>query len=116
MDSNTTAISATSSSAISAAVASGTGSSAVSVAAANAAAASSKQSKAPPPPAPPPPQQTQLTRDPRSLQFQVEGNRVITTIVDENNNTVVVQIPDADMIQLAKSIDRMKGFLVQEKA
>ena len=63
-----------------------------------------------------PPKQEQLQRDPRSLQFQVDGNRVITTIVDENNNTVVVQIPDADMIRIAKAIDRMQGFLVQEKA
>lgn len=117
MDSNTTAISATSAStsAISVAAASAAGSSAVSVAAANAAAASRKPAVAAPPPAPPK-QEKQLQRDPRSLQFQVDGNRVISTIVDENNRTVVVQIPDADMIQLAKSIDRMQGFLVQEKA
>ena len=55
-------------------------------------------------------------RDPRSLQYQVDGHRVITTIVDENNKTVVVQIPDAEMIRIAKSIDRMQGFLVEEKA
>jgi flagellar protein FlaG len=59
---------------------------------------------------------TEPQRDPRSLQFQVQDNRVVTTIIDQNNKTVVVQIPDAEMIQLAKSIDRMQGFLVQEKA
>ena len=57
-----------------------------------------------------------LQRDPRSLQFQVDGDRVITTIVDKNDNTVVVQIPDADMIRIAKAIDRMQGFLVEDKA
>ena len=55
-------------------------------------------------------------RDPRSLQFQVDGHRVITTIIDENNKTVVVQIPDAEVIRIAKSIDRMQGFLLEQKA
>lgn len=63
-----------------------------------------------------PKQDAEPQRDPRSLQFQVDGNRVVTTIVDENNKTVVVQIPDADVIRIAKAIDRMQGFLVQEKA
>jgi flagellar protein FlaG len=55
-------------------------------------------------------------RDPRSLQYQVEGDRVITTIVDDNDNTVVVQIPDAEVIRIAKAIDRMQGFLLEQKA
>jgi flagellar protein FlaG len=55
-------------------------------------------------------------RDPRSLQFQVDGDRVITTIVDENDKTVVVQIPDAEVIRIAKAIDRMQGFLLEQKA
>lgn len=57
-----------------------------------------------------------MQRDPRSLQYQVEGDRVITTIVDENDKTVVVQIPDAEVIRIAKAIDRMQGFLVEQKA
>ena len=55
-------------------------------------------------------------RDPRSLRFHVDGDRVITTIVDENSNTVVMQIPDAELIRIAKAIDRMQGFLVEQKA
>ena len=55
-------------------------------------------------------------RDPRSLRFHVDGDRVITTIVDENSNTVVMQIPDAEVIRIAKAIDRMQGFLVEQKA
>lgn len=54
-------------------------------------------------------------RDPRSLHFQVDGSRVITTIIDENNKTVVLQIPDAEVIRIAKSIDRMQGFLLEQK-
>lgn len=61
-------------------------------------------------------QASEPQRDPRSLQFQVEGGRVVTTVVDENNQTVVVQIPDAEVIRIAKAIDRMQGFLVQGKA
>jgi flagellar protein FlaG len=63
-----------------------------------------------------PKQDAELQRDPRSLQFQVDGNRVITTIIDKNDKTVVVQIPDADMIRIAKQIDRMQGFLIKAKA
>jgi flagellar protein FlaG len=55
-------------------------------------------------------------RDPRSLQYQVDGDRVITTIIDENDKTVVVQIPDAEVIRIAKAIDRMQGFLLEQKA
>ncbi len=55
-------------------------------------------------------------RDPRSLQFQVDGGRVVTTVVDENDQTVVVQIPDAEVLRIAKAIDRMQGFLVEDKA
>ena len=55
-------------------------------------------------------------RDPRSLAFQVDGSRIITTIVDAQNNTVVQQIPDADVIRLAAAIDRLKGFFLLAKA
>ena len=58
----------------------------------------------------------QPLRDPRTLQFQVESGRVITTIIDANNKTVVLQIPDAEVTRIAKSIDRMQGFLVELKA
>lgn len=55
-------------------------------------------------------------RDPRSLAFQVDGSRIITTIVDAQNNTVIQQIPDADVIRLAAAIDRLKGFFLLAKA
>ena len=55
-------------------------------------------------------------RDSRSLQYLVQGNRVITTIVDDQSKKVVVQIPDAELIRIAKSIDRMQGFFIEENA
>ena len=55
-------------------------------------------------------------RDSRSLQYLVQGNRVITTIVDDQSKKVVVQIPDAELIRIAKSIDRMQGFFIEQKA
>lgn len=56
-------------------------------------------------------------RDPRSLQYQVDGatHRIVATIVDADK-TVVRQIPDAEVLRIAKAIDRMQGFLVEERA
>jgi flagellar protein FlaG len=61
---------------------------------------------------------TVRVRDPRSLQFQVDGStfQVVATVVDETDKTVVMQIPDEETLRIAKSIDRMKGFLLEEKA
>ena len=58
------------------------------------------------------------TRDPRSLQYQVDGStkQVVATIVDESNKTVVVQIPNEEVLRIAKAIDRMQGFLLESKA
>jgi uncharacterized FlaG/YvyC family protein len=64
----------------------------------------------------PPQEALKPLRDPRSLQFQVEGQRIVTTIVDDKNNTVVAQIPDAEVLRIAAAIDRLKGFFLQEKA
>ncbi len=57
-------------------------------------------------------------RDPRSLQYQVDirTHRVVTTIVDDKSSTVIRQIPDAEVLRIAQAIDRMQGFLVEEKA
>lgn len=57
-------------------------------------------------------------RDPRSLQYQVDGatHRVVATIIDDGSKTVVRQIPDAEILRIAQAIDRMQGFLVEEKA
>ena len=57
-------------------------------------------------------------RDPRTLQYQVDGNtkQVVATIIDEGNKRVVVQIPDEEVLRIARAIDRMKGFLLEGKA
>lgn len=55
-------------------------------------------------------------RDPRSIAFQVDGGRIITTIIDSQNHTVVEQIPDAEVVRLAAAIDRLQGFFVSAKA
>lgn len=58
------------------------------------------------------------TRDPRTLQFQVDKGtqQVVATIVDDTNRVVVRQIPDAEILRIAQAIDRMKGFLLESKA
>jgi flagellar protein FlaG len=57
-------------------------------------------------------------RDPRTLQYQVDGStrEIVATIVDSSNKTVVVQIPSEEVLRIAQAIDRMKGFLLQGKA
>jgi flagellar protein FlaG len=59
-----------------------------------------------------------VPRDPRTLQYQVDEHtrEVVTTIVDSNNKTVVVQIPSEEVLRIAQAIDRMQGFLLQGKA
>jgi flagellar protein FlaG len=61
---------------------------------------------------------TVRSRDPRSLQFQVDSStfQVVATVVDDADKTVVVQVPDEETLRIAKSIDRMQGFLLEEKA
>ena len=58
------------------------------------------------------------TRDPRSLQYQVDQGtqQIVATIVDEGNHLVIQQIPDAEVLRIAQAIDRMKGFLLEGKA
>ncbi len=56
------------------------------------------------------------SRDPRSLQYHVADGHVVTEIVDENSKLVVVQIPNAEVLRIAKAIDRMQGFLLSQKA
>jgi flagellar protein FlaG len=58
------------------------------------------------------------TRDPRSLQYQVDSStkQVVATIVDDSNKTVIVQIPSEEVLRIAQAIDRMKGFLLEGKA
>ena len=64
----------------------------------------------------PQPEPVKPLRDPRSLAFQVDGSRIVTNIVDPQNNTVVEQIPDAEVIRLAAAIDRLQGFFLLAKA
>ena len=55
-------------------------------------------------------------RDSRSLKYLVQEGRIITMIVDDQSKDVVVQIPDAELVRLAKAIDRMQGFFIEQKA
>ena len=57
-------------------------------------------------------------RDSRSLNFQVDKDtrKVVVTIVDDDNKLVIRQIPDAEMLRIAREIDRLQGFLLDSKA
>ena len=62
-------------------------------------------------------QQDIRQRDSRSLQYQVDRatHRIVATITD-GNKTVIRQVPDAEVLRIARAIDRMQGFLITDKA
>jgi flagellar protein FlaG len=54
----------------------------------------------------------------RSLEFSVdsETRRRVVKVVDGETKQVIRQIPSAQALELARSIDRMRGLLVQQEA
>lgn len=55
---------------------------------------------------------------PNELEFTVdkETGRTIIRIVDSKTGDVLRQIPPRELIEIAKSIDRMQGLLVHQEA
>lgn len=53
-----------------------------------------------------------------SLQFSVdkESGRTVVTIIDNKTKEVIRQLPSKEMLELAKSLDRMQGLLFHGKA
>lgn len=57
-------------------------------------------------------------RAPNELQFSVdkETGKTVIRIVDSKTGDVLRQIPPRELIEIAKSIDRMQGLLVRQQA
>lgn len=82
-----------------------------------------------PEPAPqqPPPEQVQKavealkqlieTKAPNSLAFSIDDatGRTIVKITDAETGEMIRQIPSEEMLQIARSLDRMQGMLLQEQ-
>ena len=53
-----------------------------------------------------------------SLQFTVDGetNKVVVRIVDAETKELIRQMPSEEMIAISKSLDQLRGLLIQQKA
>jgi flagellar protein FlaG len=53
-----------------------------------------------------------------SLQFSVDSDTKIDVVkvIDVNSKEVVRQIPSAEVISIAKAIDKLQGMLIKDKA
>jgi flagellar protein FlaG len=54
----------------------------------------------------------------RELQFSLddESGKMVIKIIDTDNKKVIRQIPPEDMLRLAESVGKEKGWLVEQKA
>ena len=61
---------------------------------------------------------TSLQSIPTSLQFQIDpdSKQVVVQLVDTTDNTVLRQVPTAEVLEIAKSIDQMQGLLIKQVA
>ena len=53
-----------------------------------------------------------------SVQFSVDNStgQTIVKVMDTDTKQVIKQMPSEDMLEIAKSLDKLKGLLVQQKA
>jgi flagellar protein FlaG len=53
-----------------------------------------------------------------SVEFTVEGasDRVIVRVIDSATRHVIRQMPSEEAIAISRSLDRMTGLLVEQKA
>lgn len=54
----------------------------------------------------------------KSLEFSVDDDskQTIVKIIDRNTREVVRQIPTVDALEIAKSMDKLSGLLISQKA
>ena len=60
-------------------------------------------------------QATQSTA--QNLQFSVDRdtNQTVIRVVDGNTNEVIRQIPSEEVLQIAKSLDKLSGLILRQK-
>jgi flagellar protein FlaG len=54
----------------------------------------------------------------QSLQFSIDEDSkdIVVKVIDQNTKEVVRQIPSKEALQIAKSIDKMQGLFINQKA
>lgn len=52
------------------------------------------------------------------VEFQLKepGPRVVTEIVDRESGEVIRQIPSEEVLQVAESLEQLRGILLRERA
>jgi flagellar protein FlaG len=58
------------------------------------------------------------TKAPNSLAFSVDASsgKTIVKITDRQTGEMIRQIPSEEMLEIARSLDKMQGMLLQQKA
>lgn len=58
------------------------------------------------------------TKAPNSLAFSVDASsgKTIVKISDKQTGEIIRQIPSEEMLEIARSLDKMQGMLLQQKA
>lgn len=59
-----------------------------------------------------------MTMSPQSLEFAIDedSKEIVVKILDRATREVVRQIPSVEALEIAKSIDRMRGLLISQTA
>lgn len=54
----------------------------------------------------------------QGIQFSLDDSsgKILVKIVDVETNTVLRQIPSAEALSIARSLDKLQGLLIREKA
>ncbi len=57
------------------------------------------------------------TKAPNTLAFSVDGSsgRTVVKITDRETGETIRQIPSEELLEIAKSLDKLQGMLVQQK-
>ena len=61
--------------------------------------------------------QTMKTRD-SGLEFSIdeESHRTVVKVVDQQTKELIRQMPSAEVLEIAKALDRVQGLLINQKA
>ncbi len=60
----------------------------------------------------------QMEKIPSSIQFSrdEDSGRPLIKVVDKQTNTVILQIPSVEVLEIARALDKLQGLLIRIKA
>lgn len=59
-----------------------------------------------------------MTASSQSLEFSIDDDSkdIVVKVIDQNTKEVVRQIPSKEALEIAKSLDKMRGLLIDQTA